>query len=111
MTRFSDPVKAWKIVEVVDGAIKTLFHGLDGSRTMPRGVWLNARETEVRDGSGNRTYLSGWHVLMSKAEALFYLSRFTARADRLRVVECWVEGLRPKAHSPANVMLARRIKF
>ena len=66
--KLSDCYNAYKIVEVVDGAVRTLFHGLEGSRTMPEGVWLRADEKFVRDGSST-WYLSGWHVLLSRHEA------------------------------------------
>lgn len=47
-------MKAYKIVEVVDGKIKTLFHGINKSRTMPEGIWLEADVKMGRDGSGDR---------------------------------------------------------
>lgn len=104
-------MRAYKIVEVVDGEIKTLFHGLNGSRTMPRGMWLQAQESWVRDGSKGAYYLSGWHVFLNLADATDYLLRFTKRVELLQVVQCHVVGLRPKTHSPAPVMLAKRIMF
>lgn len=106
-----NPIKAYKIVEVVDGKIKSLFHGLNGSRTMPEGVWIKADERMVRDGTGDRMYVSGWHVFLELHQAIHYLKRFTARPDLLKVVECKVRGIRPKYHSPAPVILARRIMF
>lgn len=102
---------AYKIVEVVDGQIKTLFHGIDGSRLMPRGKWIDADETWVRDGSKGTYYLSGWHVFLTLVDATEYLFRFRKRTDILQIVQCKVEGLTPKLHSPAPVLLARRIMF
>jgi hypothetical protein len=106
-------IRAYKIVEIVDGQIKTLFHGLNGSRTMPRGVWLDAVQKQVKDGTSKTTYLSGWHVFLTQDDAFEYIDRFTKRIDFLQVVECWIEtnGLRSKDHSPAPVMLAKRIMF
>ena len=77
---------------------------------MPRGVWLEAREHMVRDGTG-REYLSGWHVFLRQAVALEYLRRFTARPELLRVVPVKVRCVRPKVNAVAPVMLARWIRF
>ncbi len=104
--------QAYKIVEEVNGNTLTLFHaGGTGTRVIPRDVWIRAHEARVRDGSGDRTYLSGHHVFLTHEACEAHLSKFRARRDRLRVVECLVRGLRPKAHSPAPVMLARWIRF
>lgn len=103
---------AYKIVEEIDGHILTLFHaGGTGTRVIPRDVWIQAREVWVRDGSGNRTYLSGHHVFLDREACVAHLERFRARRDLLIVVECLVQVIRPKEHSPAPVMLARWIKF
>ena len=106
-----DATAAWKIVEVVEGQIRTLFHGLDGSRKMPAGQWLKAVERPVKDGTSKTTYLSGFHVFTSRAACQEYLGRFTCRRELLRVVPCQVRGLRPKVHSPSPVLLASWLKF
>ena len=67
----------YKIVDVVDGNIKTLFHGLNGSRTVPDKTWLKADKKLVRDGTSKTWYLSGWHVLKTKEECEEYLGKFT----------------------------------
>lgn len=104
-------MKAYKIVEVEDGAIRTLFHGLDGSRTVPKGQWLRAKEHMVKDGTSKTTYLSGWHVLLNYSDAVEYMKNFTKRLDLLQIVECSVEDIRPKEHSPSPVYLAKAIRF
>ncbi len=100
----------WKIVEVVDGQIKTLFHGLNGSRTMPQGQWLQAVEKPVKDGTSNTTYLSGFHVFADQRACQTYLDRFTQRRELLRVVECRARRLRPKTHSPSPVMFSELVE-
>ncbi len=103
---------AYKIVEEVGGNLLTLFHaGHTGTRVVPRDVWIRAHEAQVRDGSGQRTYLSGHHIFLSRIECEAHLDKFRVRRERLRVVPCLVQGIRHKAHSPAPVMLARWIKF
>jgi len=104
-------MKAYKIVEVVNGEIKTLFHGLNGSRTIPTGEWLKADMKMVKDGTSNTTYLSGWHVLPTKKDCEDYMKRFTRRIDLLQIVECEVENIWKKEHSLSPVLLAEYIKF
>ena len=105
--------KVWyKIVECQDdGSVKTLFHGVGGSRTIPVGVWLTAEEKMVSDGTSKTKYLSGFHVLKTEEDTQAYLSRFTQRIDRLKIVPVHARKLRPKAHSPHPVFLARYIKY
>jgi hypothetical protein len=101
-------IQCWKIVEIEEstGQIKTLFHGNNGSRKLPRGEWLEAQERpNVRDGVGPR-YLSGWHVFKSVLTASRYLQRF--RKKRW-LVFCFAEELRKKSHSRSDVWLAKRI--
>lgn len=43
-----------------DGSLGFLFHGHEGSRTVPRGTWLRARARWVRNGRG-RKYRAGFH--------------------------------------------------
>lgn len=101
----------WKIAErQSDGAIKTLFHGVDGSRVIPWDKWIEAEEKMVNDGSGP-TYLSGWHVLPTYKDAYDYLQRFTTRIDKLTILPCHVRRIRPKEHSPSPVKLARFLKL
>jgi hypothetical protein len=38
-------------VEVKKGKIFSLFHGTQGSRNLPAGIWLKADKKIVRDGS------------------------------------------------------------
>lgn len=104
-------IDAFKIVEIVEGGIRTLFHGLDGSRRMPRGVWLRAVERLVKDGTSKTTYLSGWHIFLSESECVKYLSRFTERRELLKVVSCKVRCTRSKRHSPSPILLASWIMF
>ena len=52
-------MKAYKIVEQHGLHLKTLFHGLGGSRTLAYGKWLTAVKKQVKDGTSKTTYLSG----------------------------------------------------
>ena len=37
-------MRVWKIVEVVNNDIFTLFHGIEGSRKMPQHQWIKANK-------------------------------------------------------------------
>ena len=89
-----------------DGKLKTLFHGINGSRTVPLDTWLQADIKEVTDGSKNSTYISGWHTLATYNECVDYLERFT-KVDNKVIVKCKVKGNTwPKTQSRANVVLS-----
>ena len=104
-------MKAYKIVEQHGLHLKTLFHGLDGTRTLPYGKWLTAVKKDVKDGTSKTTYLSGWHVLMSRAAAEDYLGAFTKRLDILKIVPVDVRGeVRLKEHSRSEVYLADEMR-
>lgn len=104
--------KAYKIVEKVDGKVKTLFHGLNGSRTLPIGEWLTADMKEVKDGTSKNSYTSGWHVLPTVEDCKNYLTKFKNRLDCLIIVECEVDGrIWEKEHSPSPVFLAEHMRI
>lgn len=103
----------WKIVEQDEktGNYKTLFHGLNGSRTLPKNVWLTAIEKMVGDGTSKTRYLSGFHILKSVKECEEYLTYFKTPKNRV-IVPCLARGnIRPKSHSRHPVFLAKQIKF
>lgn len=96
----------WRLFEQAHrGApLKTLFHGVNGSRIVPHGVWLQADTRLVRDGTGDNWYHGGFHVVADMDTLLSYLNRFTA-PRRLVAVEVNARGLRPKPTNP-NILLA-----
>jgi len=59
-----------------DGSLGFLFHGHEGSRTVPRGTWLRARARWVRNGRG-RKYRAGFHCFLTldAAAAFIYATR------------------------------------
>jgi hypothetical protein len=103
----------WKIIEQDEktGAYKTLFHGLNGSRTLQRNVWLTAIEKMVGDGTSKTRYLSGFHILTTKKDCEKYLTYFRTPKNRV-IVPCLAGGnIRPKSHSRHPVFLSQEIKF
>lgn len=96
----------FKIVLSENDEYKTLFHG---TRVLEKGKWLKANKRLVRDGTGGRLYLSGFHVFREEKIAKEYLKKF--RTDKTRVIiKVKARGLRQK---PTNdsVFLADEIKL
>lgn len=99
----------WKIVEMKDGELYFLFHGINGTRKIPRGVWVRGeRKENVQDGRGTR-YTSGIHIVEGFEEAQAYMRKFR-RTDRI-LIPCYARGLRRKTHSRHKVYLADQIKI
>jgi len=104
-------MKAFRIVELdASGRMKTLFHGIQGSRLIEAGKWYTADEKQVTDGSSKTSYISGFNVLKSREECEAYLERFDQSKRTLAIVPCEVREVRPKSHSKSNVFLARKLK-
>jgi hypothetical protein len=105
--------KYWyKIVDTDDkGNIKTLFHGVNGSRIIPQSQWLQAAMKPVKDGTSKTTYISGWHVMKSIEECVDYLTKFK-NTENKAIIKVKIKGkVWPKAHSPADVYLAEWLWF
>lgn len=103
----------YKIMDFEKGEVKTLFHGINGSRTVPRFMWLEANVKEnVMDGPNTSTYTAGWHVLETKEQALDYLAKFKNVKNKV-IVKVTTEGKRwKKEHSPAKgLWLCERMRI
>jgi hypothetical protein len=103
-----DQTIAYKIMELSPSPshYKTLFHGNEGSRSIPTDQWVKAQvRPYAKDGTQKTTYASGWHTLPTYQEALDYFAKFKNKENRC-IVLCNVCQSRPKAHSPSNVSLS-----
>lgn len=87
--------KVFKIVEKEGNQLRTLFHGIDGTRVLPTETLLFAKHNWVRDGSGGTKYISGIHVFKDKKIAEKYLKKFKTKRNRV-IIECFAEELRVK---------------
>lgn len=95
----------YKIMDYEKGDLKTLFHGHEGSRTVPMYEWLKAKVKKVYDGSDKRSYVCGWHVFESFDECKHYLTKFKNRKNKV-IARCRVKGdIWAKKHSRSNVLL------
>jgi hypothetical protein len=108
-------VKMYRLFEERDGQPATLFHGVNGSRTLPLDQWIDAEVKPVYDGSPARArrYRSGFHLFETIEGLTAFLNRFRRLEGR---VVCAVDvdtgyGVWEKAHSPAPVKLAGRIRI
>jgi hypothetical protein len=93
----------YKIMDRENGGLRTLFHGVNGSRAIPPFEWIKANlKRGAIDGPNSSTYTSGWHVLETQAQAEKYLSKFKNLENKV-IVKCRIGSLRwHKEHSPAD---------
>lgn len=96
-------MECFKIMDFEDGHLKTLFHGVAGSRIVKQWVPIHADiKFKVKDGTSKSTYTSGWHVLETKEQAMAYLHKFK-NLDKKVIVKCKASGdIWKKMHSPAE---------
>ena len=101
--------KTWyKIVDYENGKYKTLFHGINKSRVLEFGKWLEAVMKDVSDGSSATIYTSGWHLIPTYKECIEYLEKFKHR-DKKRILKCKAKNIWAKDHSPSNIFLSQFI--
>ena len=93
------PIKVWRIVEKHEKGLKTLFHGINGSRILPRGVWLKAEQKIGSEGKG-RKYLTAFHCLDSKENMLKFTEKFRIKKNRY-IIPILAKQIRPKQGSKA----------
>lgn len=96
----------FKIVESEKNKVKTLFHGINRSRTLEKGKWIKAERKMVSDGKGTK-YLSGLHILEDYDKTVKYLSKFKKTHNK-KIIKCYAEGLRVK-ETNSDVYLADKI--
>jgi hypothetical protein len=102
--------KIMKYSDKFDDHFQTLFHGIDGSKHVPTGVWLEATNKWCSDGSGGTRYLSGIHVLPSYGDAVKYLDNFDDPTDKV-IMLCEVKSYRKKEHARSPVYLADKCRL
>lgn len=102
-------MRCFKIFDQKDSLPCTLFHGINGSKTLPLDTWINAVVKDVSDGGP--IYRSGFHVLLSMEETLKYIARFKHPRVIAEVDVDETAGTWPKAHSKDRVILAKRIRI
>jgi hypothetical protein len=95
----------YKIFENKEGSPFFIFHGLNGSRSIPLDTKLTAKERIVRDGNG-RAYLSGFHVVMNTENLDKTKNLFRITANRVTAkVKCI--DVREKPNAKAGICICR----
>ena len=90
----------YRIVEIKNGKVMSLFHGTNKSREIPIGVWHKANIKTVSDGTNGKPYTSGWHFLENREEAESFFERMFRVKENRHVIKCYVRGnIRPKRNS------------
>jgi len=96
----------YRLLRSKNGRPYTLFHGIEGSRSIILDQLHTAEKKKVRDGSKGTLYISGFHVMETPEECAEYLNKFRYDSD-IVIARIEVFGeLRPKTHSRAKVLLA-----
>jgi len=96
-------MRTWRILENKHGRPHTLFHGLDGSRTLPLDIELEACTKMVRNAKGQTPFKGGFHTLEKESDVREYLTRFNApRPGTLVVCAVDVHDTWPK---PTNDLI------
>jgi hypothetical protein len=111
----------YKIIDInKKGEIKTLFHGIRGSKILSTGTWIEAVVKPVVDeGPNAKIYMSGFHLFKTKKAAAVYLRdqfrtkniiRKNNKVVKIRkVIPVYAELFWTKRHSYAPILLARHI--
>ena len=100
--------EVYKIVMKDNGKYKTLYHGINGKKTLPFDIRIKAEKKMVKDGSGGREYLSGIHCFKDCSTASKYVGIFRLFNTDRTIIKCLAKGLRQKPTNK-NVWLADEI--
>lgn len=102
-------MKGFRLVRLENGQMKTIVHGVGGSRTLPFNEWMEA-EVKWTHNPGSKDqphFWCGFHVFTNMQTALYYRSRFTYQPA---VVEVEYDDWWYKPTNP-NVILCRYLKI
>lgn len=105
-------MKKWRLFEVKNGEFYTLFHSVNGSRKIPIGQWITAKQGIVQDGSGQkkRRYRAGFHVFDSYETIESFKKKFTMPRE-LHAVEVEVDGNIRKKPTNNSVLLVSKMRI
>jgi len=98
----------FKIVDVINGDIKTLYHGNNKCRKLQPKKWLKSQQKIVKDHMRQEGYISGWHLFSNYDECLKYL-RYFKRLEHKKIVKCQAKDVWQKPCQRAQVFLAKEI--
>ena len=100
----------YRLFEWKDGKYLTLFHGINGSRVVPVGKWIKAKQSIVYEGQHGKRYRAGFHIFKSLSMIPIFINKFKAHRA-LAVVRVEIRGnIRNKPSNP-NIFLAPEMKL
>ena len=85
----------------------TLYHAHRGTKTLPLGKWMKAKQGIVYNPGKKMTgtaFRAGWHVFRTLDDLAKYCSKMDGT---YAVCQVLVKGCRPKPRSRSSVMLAK----
>jgi len=103
-------MRAYRLIETDGKVVKSLFHGTNGSRTLPFNQWISADKKIVRDGSAGKEYYSGFHFVETKEKMRVFFDKFFRNKHGRVIVPCKVRG-NIRLKWSGNCMLADEIYF
>ena len=105
----------YRIVEIKNNKILSLFHGTNKSREIKLDKWNKSNIKLVQDGSGDKNkYLSGWHFLKNEKDCNNFFNKMFKNKENRFVIKCEVRGnIRPKFSNKNGkaCFLANQIKI
>lgn len=105
-------IQGYRIVEIRNGKVMSLFHGTQKSREIHLDKWNRADKKLVKDGRGNFTYISGYHFLPDEKSAIEFFNTMFRIKDNRYIVPCILRGnirLKHENKSKRNSWLADEI--
>jgi hypothetical protein len=98
----------YKIFDRKRGKPNFLFHGNEGTKTVPLGQWRTATARPIHcHHTGRFLYTSGFHIFPSMDVAFDYLMRFTNVAVKSIAVVVYEDAVPKPTNS--DVLLAKRM--
>jgi hypothetical protein len=95
----------YKIVDVIGGQIKTLYHGNNGSKTLQPKKWLKSQQRIAKKYG----YITGWNIIPTHEECIEYLKLFK-KLENKQIVKCQAKDVWEKpTKNKVTVLLAKEI--
>lgn len=69
-------INKWRFFELKGNNYYTLFHSVNGSRKIPVGKWITAKQSIVCDGSHGKKFRGGFHVFDSFEYGIDFIKKF-----------------------------------
>ena len=105
--------KYYRVFEDRKGMPATIFHGVRKSRLLPLNTYIKAEVKDVLDGSGFKSYKSGFHVLKNiELVKNYFVKVFKDFRNRV-ICEVYIDESKGIWKKPTNdyVFLAKSMKI